>query len=224
MSKQSIRYILWILRYLSSSPLIPITYGIPIVISFFISPNRIGIEEIFVVTFLMFILLLLQFNARFVGIFERGEIFFYMNAPTKFNSILLYFMFCGLAITMPLSAIIFENSGIYISLTLFVLMVEYIYFYFVIDVLISITFRSSLISLLTIVFMFIAPLFAFQDLMVSNNLSEAYNVISLSPIDVSGNLSNARLHSIEWLLIIYSVIVTIILSIIVKLSYRRDLL
>ena len=107
---------------------------------------------------------------------------------------------------------------------MFELMVEYIYFYFVIDVLISITFRSSLISLLTIVFMFIAPLFAFQDLMVSNNLSEAYNVISLSPIDVSGNLSNARLHSIEWLLIIYSVIVTIILSIIVKLSYRRDLL
>jgi hypothetical protein len=194
------------------------------VISFFIAPNRIGIEQIFVLSSLMFILLLLQFNSRFIGIFERGEIFFYMNAPITFNSLLLFFMIGGIAITLPLSVIIFENSGIYLSLTFFVLMTEYIYFYFIVDVLVSITFRSNLVSLLTIVFMFIAPLFVFQDLAASNYLSEAYAVISISPMDVSANMSNARLHSLEWLLIFYSVLVTIMLFIMVKLSYRRDLL
>ena len=149
--------------------------------TFFIKPTSMGEQETFVLTSLMVLLFMVYFSTRFTSMFERGEAFFYLGAPITFNRLLFFFMLSGISIILPISLVVFDNSGIFLSRTLFIFMLSYIYFYFSLDVLIGLTFKNSYISVLALVFLFIFPLFTFQLFEASNHLSRVIPIFALSP-------------------------------------------
>ncbi|MHB1440327.1 MAG: hypothetical protein ACYCSO_06135 [Cuniculiplasma sp.] len=222
MNRNRVNYLMWVFRYLAGSPIVISLYALVMILSFYTPATVLGEQEAYVTISLIILILLIYFSYRFSGIFERGEAFFYLNGPVTLNFITSCFLISELILILPFSLFTIDNSGILLSKGLFLMETAFILFYVALTFLIDVVFKNSYIATLTILVVYIFPLFTFRLFLTDTTNGMpffALSPLSMTSINMVSQISGLLLWSLR-----YIVVVWFLLIISIKLNNRRDVL
>lgn len=196
----------WVFRYLASSPVVPVAYVISIGSSLVLQYSNI--EATSLIISLMVILLSLYFSSRVSSIFEYAQIPYLLNLPVSASSILFMFLSSSLILAAPLSFVVFDNSGIDLSFTLFILALLYLLLYSDIAFLLSVNFRRNQISSMSLVLLSFAPIVP-ASILAGPHISSYSFFFALSPISGTVLSENGFFRYIIGWLVLYNAITAI---------------
>lgn len=174
----------WFVVYSANTLILPVSFIIAIVLTFFVSPTNNGIRAVAVFVTLVCITYMINFNFKLTNMYEKNEGFFYFSANLSRSSVLVLFTLSGLLLVLLFPLIILDNSGINISFYVFYAVLLYVLFYYFLMLAISILFRKPQISMFLVLFIFILPTFLESYL---TSKSEILMVNGLTPMSLTNS-------------------------------------
>lgn len=215
----------WLLEYMFDTPAVIACYIFSFAVGFFFPGNLRGVEELYLVNFIVSIILLSILLRKYTNIYERKEMGFYLNKGLTIGELSFLFILSIMIIITPLTLSIFFNNGINLQITLFYSFLTFVIFYAISGFILAFFIKRALIITFFYFLLLFLPLLMMSYMgFVSQKAPLFYLINILSPFNITNVSTPANLFGYTEGTLSLTIVLIMVYALVTKIYRRSDIL